>query len=468
MKKAIFTLNPGNLTLADIRQLQSTDWNLQLDAAAIKKIDQAAQFVETIAQDKNPVYGINTGVGLLANQSIAPDKIQQLQQNLILSHATGTGALLNNQIVRLILLTKINSLARAYSGVRLLLINQLIALFNHEIYPHVPSKGSVGASGDLAPLAHLSLALLGEGNVHYQEKIIPAKKALARAGVQPLKLAAKEGLALVNGLQVSSSIGLHALLLTERIFSAAILAGCLTIDASRASYVPFDARIHELRQSHAQQRCAQLYRDLLSGSKINQSHQQCTRVQDPYSLRCQPQVMGACLQQIQFALDIFINEANAVSDNPVIFIQQQQILSGGNFHGEAIAMAADNMALAIAEIGAISERRIALLMDKNFSDDKQDLFMYSPIDTSENNAKQDLILFLLENLMRKSYKRYNGNCYTKIYSDKGFDTHAWEMVSFCKPASPWHAGGSFICLDRRQGSAQAKALRRIHPRFKGS
>lgn len=367
MKKQVFTLFPGSLSLADIRKLQHNNWQLQLDTACLNAIEQSAQQVESVASQSDAVYGINTGFGLLANKSIPRDKLKQLQQNLILSHATGTGALLSNNIVRLILLFKINSLARGYSGVRLQLLEHLIALFNHDVYPNIPSKGSVGASGDLAPLAHMSLALLGEATVSYNDKLIPAKKGLSKAKLKPLTLVAKEGLALINGLQVSTSIGLSALLQTERVFSAALVAGSLAIDASAASAAPLDARIHSLRNSPAQQRCARIYRDLLVDSEINQSHQQCERVQDPYSLRCQPQVMGACLQQMEFALQIFMNEANAVSDNPLIFSQQQDIISGGNFHGEAIAMAADNLALAIAEIGALSERRTALLMDKNFS-----------------------------------------------------------------------------------------------------
>jgi histidine ammonia-lyase len=267
----------------------------------------------------------------------------------------------------LILLLKINNLAQGYSGVRLELINALISLYNHQVYPCIPAKGSVGASGDLVPLAHMSLSLLGEGEVRYQGEIISAKEGLKIAGLNPIELEAKEGLALLNGLQVSTAIALTALFTSEVLFETAVIAGALSVDAACGSDVPFDYRIHQVRGHQAQCDVATMYRELLTGSQIRESHRNCPRVQDPYSLRCQPQIMGAVLHQMQFVSDTLQVEANAISDNPLVFAEQGDILSGGNFHGEIIAMAADNLALAIAEIGANAERRIALLIDKNFS-----------------------------------------------------------------------------------------------------
>ncbi|MCB1719420.1 MAG: aromatic amino acid lyase, partial [Candidatus Competibacteraceae bacterium] len=254
-----------------------------------------------------------------------------------------------------------------YSGVSPELIDTLIALFNQEIYPCIPGQGSVGASGDLAPLAHLSLVLLGEGEVHWRGQRLPAAQALAQAGIEPLTLQAKEGLAVLNGTQVSTALALAGLFEAERNFEAAILAGAMSVEAALGSFVPFDPRIHAIRGQSGQQRVAALFRRILDSSEINRSHEGCEKVQDPYSLRCQPQVMGACLDQIEYAASRILCEANAVSDNPLVFSETGDAISGGNFHAEPIAFAADNLALAIAEIGALSERRIAMLIDSSIS-----------------------------------------------------------------------------------------------------
>jgi histidine ammonia-lyase len=275
--------------------------------------------------------------------------------------------LLSDHVVSIILLLKINNLAQGYSGVRLKLIEALIALYNNQVYPCIPSKGSVGASGDLVPLAHMALPLLGVGEVRHKGKIISAIEGLKVAGLVPVELEAKEGLALLNGLQVSTALALSALFTTETLFRTAIIAGALSVDAACGSDVPFDDRIHQVRGHQAQRDVAAMYRQLLEWSEIRESHRACNRVQDPYSLRCQPQIMGAVLHQMNFVSSTLQVEANAISDNPLVFADQGDILSGGNFHGEIIAMAADNLALAIAEIGANAERRIALLIDKNFS-----------------------------------------------------------------------------------------------------
>lgn len=362
-----FILSPGHLSLQQLKQVLREACPCQLDKASLGGIQASQATIRKILESKQTVYGINTGFGLLANQTISPEKLKTLQRNIVLSHACGTGALLSDDVVRLIMLLKINNLAQGFSGVRQALIDALFALYHAEVYPCIPCRGSVGASGDLAPLAHLAMPLLGEGEVRYQGQVMSAKSGLLKAGLKPLELAPKEGLALLNGLQVSTGICMEAFFQSEWLFEAALLAGSLSVDAARGSHIPFDDRIHAARGHQAQQEVAAMYRALLLGSEICESHARCDRVQDPYSLRCQPQIMGAVFHQMQFVGQTLQAEANAVSDNPLVFAEQGDVISGGNFHGEIIAMAADNLALAIAEIGANSERRIALLVDKNFS-----------------------------------------------------------------------------------------------------
>lgn len=360
-------LTPGALTLKLLKQACLGKLPCDLDASWHSGVEASLATVREVLHDNRTVYGINTGFGSLANQTISTEKLYQLQRNLVLSHACGSGTLLPDDIVALILLLKVNSLARGYSGVRMELINALCALYNAEVYPCIPSKGSVGASGDLAPLAHLALPLLGEGEVRYRGKTLSAKEGLKIARLKPFQLEPKEGLALLNGLQASAALCIHAFFISEWLFETAVLAGSLSVDAAGASDVPFDERIQQVRGHQSQIDVAAMYRELLTGSAIRESHRQCTRVQDPYSLRCQPQIMGAILHQMQFVGQTLQVEVNAVSDNPLVFAEEKDILSGGNFHGEILAMAADNLALAIAEIGANAERRIALLIDKNFS-----------------------------------------------------------------------------------------------------
>lgn len=362
-----FRLKPGSLSLNNIEEIINKGMSLQLDESALAAIKASSNLVETIIEGKKTVYGINTGFGSMAHQRISKDNLCELQKNLVLSHACGTGELLDDKTVSMILLLKINSLSRGYSGVRQNLIEALIALFNAKLYPCIPAKGSVGASGDLAPLAHLALPLLGVGNFRYKGKIISAEKGLSLLKMEPIALAPKEGLALLNGLQASTALALKAYFQTTQLFESALVAGALSVDAASGSDYPFDARIQEVRLHQAQKEVAAMYRSLLQGSEIRESHKNCQRVQDPYSLRCQPQIMGAILHQLKFIGETLSTEANAVSDNPLVFTDTQEILSGGNFHGEIIAMTADNLAISIAEIGAASERRIALLIDKNFS-----------------------------------------------------------------------------------------------------
>ena len=357
----MITIGVAPLTLAELRALNAGA-QITLHPAALPAIEHSASVVADIIASGRTVYGINTGFGALAQTTIPTDKLAELQRRLVLSHCVGVGTLLPEPIVRLIIALKIIGLARGHSGVRPVVIEALLNLLQAGIIPAIPAKGSVGASGDLAPLAHLSATLIGEGHAHMNGTLIPSADALRRAGLHPLVLAPKEGLALLNGTQVSTALALAALFRTETIFTAALVTGALSVDAARGSDTPFDARIHAARGQAGQIEVAARYRALLAGSDIRLSHVDCGRVQDPYSLRCQPQVMGACLDTIRHAARVLQIEANAVSDNPLVF-PDGDVLSGGNFHAEPVALAADTLALAIAEIGAIAERRIALLID---------------------------------------------------------------------------------------------------------
>ena len=362
-----FTLQPGQMTLADLRAVWAERQPLALAADAWDAIAASCATVDAIVAKGDPAYGINTGFGILAKAHIPNDQLATLQRNLILSHAVGTGELLSDTIVRLIVLTKIGSLARGYSGVRPVIVETLIALYNANIMPAIPSQGSVGASGDLAPLAHMTLAMLGVGQVRHNGVLVEASDALRAAGIEPVTLAAKEGLALINGTQVSTALALHGLFMAERLLEAAMVTGSLSVDAARGSDAPFDPRIHAVRGQPGQIAAAKIYRELVAGSAIRASHLVGDeRVQDPYSLRCQPQVMGAVMDLIANAGRTLLIEANAVTDNPLLF-EGGEIISGGNFHAEPVAFAADTLALAIAEIGALAERRIALLIDANLS-----------------------------------------------------------------------------------------------------
>ena len=366
--RSALTIHPGALTLEQLMAIHADTVSLQLLDASRAPIRASQQVVQNAADGDAPVYGVNTGFGKLANQRISKSQLATLQLNLIRSHCVGVGEPLQPAVMRLMLALKAASLARGYSGVREVVIDTLMAVYNAGLVPWVPSKGSVGASGDLAPLAHMTLALMGEGFMLVDGAPVPALGALQAAGIEPLVLGPKEGLALINGTQTSTALALHALLVFEPVLEAALVIGALTIDAARGSDGPFDPRIHALRGQPGQIDVAQYYRALLAGSAIRHSHLHGDdRVQDPYCLRCQPQVVGACLDQLRHAARVLLIEANAVTDNPLVFAEDQAMLSGGNFHAEPVALAADGMALAIAEVGAIAERRIAMLIDSSVS-----------------------------------------------------------------------------------------------------
>lgn len=364
---ATLELRAGTLSLSALRRIYEQPTTLQLSAHDQQQIAQASALVERIVAAGDAAYGINTGFGLLAQTRIPTEQLELLQRNLLLSHAAGVGEPLPDAVVRLILALKINALARGFSGVSMGLVDALLAMLAHEVYPVIPAQGSVGASGDLAPLAHLSIVLLGLGEVRVGGKILPALDGLRIAGLEPIKLRAKEGLALINGTQVSTALALAGLFGAEDLLAAGIVAGAMSVDALKGSDSPFDPRIHTARGQPGQITVAGEYRALIAGSAIRASHLDCTRVQDPYSFRCQPQVMGACLDLIRTCAETLRLEANAVTDNPLLFTDGDDVLSGGNFHAEPVAFAADTLALAIAEIGSLSERRIAVLVDPKMS-----------------------------------------------------------------------------------------------------
>lgn len=365
MKK--FTLSPGFLSLKNIECILDDKSTLQIKHESYKNVQLSRNIVDNIINNNKIVYGINTGFGILAKEKISSSQVEDLQKRLIMSHAAGTGNFLDNKTVKLILLLKINSLAQGYSGISVDLLNYLIVFYNNDIYPLIPEEGSVGASGDLAPLAHMSLAFMGIGNVKYKNRILPVFEVLQKIGVKPYILKAKEGLAILNGTQVSLAIAIRGLIKVMRNFSLATVTGSLSIDATKSSIIPFNKEIACLKRSMGQQIFSTIVRTLLRKSEIMNSHFLCKKVQDPYCIRCQPQVMGAILDKIFDSKLHLEAEINSVSDNPLIIFENQSVISGGNFHAEGVAINSDILGIISAEIGSISERRIAMLMDRNMS-----------------------------------------------------------------------------------------------------
>ncbi|HEX6073549.1 MAG TPA: histidine ammonia-lyase, partial [Sphingomicrobium sp.] len=360
-------LNPEAIDLGLLRRLCQGE-AASLDDASMRRIANAAASVERIVASGETVYGVNTGFGLLANTRIPNERLAELQTNLILSHSAGLGDPLPRHVTRLMIVLKLLGLGRGHSGVRPLVIDALQALLDRDAMPVIPAQGSVGASGDLAPLAHLIAALIGYGRIDVAGETLPAREALTRIGMAPLQLGPKEGLALINGTQASTAIALDALFTGERVFSAAVAAGALSVDALKGSAKPFDARVSALRGQPGQIRVASAIRELLEGSEILASHATgCPKVQDPYSFRCQPQVMGAALDLLDQVARTLTIEAGAVTDNPIVFPDEDTAISGGNFHAEPVAFASDMIAMAMCEVGSISERRTAVLIDPKMS-----------------------------------------------------------------------------------------------------
>ncbi len=366
-RETTLTLDPGRVGLDTWRRIYRGAGAV-VGAGAKPAVDAGARTIEAIVSKGNPVYGVNTGFGKLASVRIDAADLATLQRNLVLSHAVGVGDPLPVPIVRLIMALKLASLAQGASGVRWSTLEHLGTCLAAGLTPVIPHQGSVGASGDLAPLAHLTAALMGVGHFVVQGQTVAAGQALTTAGLSPLVLGPKEGLALLNGTQVSTGLALAGLFEAERVFEAALVTGALSTDAAKGSDGPFDDRIHVLRRHHGQRDVARALRSLMAGSPIRASHLVGdARVQDPYCLRCQPQVMGACLDLLRQTAATLTDEANAVSDNPLVFAETGEVISGGNFHAEPVAFAADTIALALCEIGSIAERRTAMLIDPALS-----------------------------------------------------------------------------------------------------
>ncbi|MBV9076827.1 MAG: histidine ammonia-lyase, partial [Methylobacteriaceae bacterium] len=357
------TIEPGAVPLTAWRAIYAGA-PVRLGVGWEAAVTRAADTVAAIVARGEPVYGINTGFGKLASHRIPDGDLDQLQRNLVLSHAAGTGDPLPWPVVRLQMALKLANLGQGASGVRVGTMALIAAMLDQDLLPVIPGQGSVGASGDLAPLAHMTAAMMGVGEVWRGETRVPAEVALREAGLAPLAPGPKEGLALLNGTQTSTALALAGLFEAEALLRAGLVTGALSVDAARGSDTPFDPRIHALRRHPGQIEAAAALRALLDGSAIRASHLTGDpRIQDPYCLRCQPQVMGACLDLLRNAARTLETEANGVSDNPLVLAADGEVISGGNFHAEPVAFAADTIALAIAEIGSIAERRISLLVD---------------------------------------------------------------------------------------------------------
>ncbi len=364
------TLHPGATSLRVLEAIWRGDEGVRLDPSARAGVEASAQVVAQAARGGAPVYGVNTGFGKLASVRIAPDDTQTLQRNLILSHCCGVGEPLEPATVRLMMALKLLSLGRGASGVRWEICALMQEMLSHGVLPVIPVQGSVGASGDLAPLAHMAAAMIGMGEATFEGETMPGDAAVAKAGLTPVVLGAKEGLALINGTQFSTACALAALFESTRAVRAAVITSALSTDAIMGSTAPLNPAIHALRGHRGQIDVATAMSRLLDGSEIRESHREGdTRVQDPYCIRCQPQVTGAALDLLRFAGRTLEIEANAVTDNPLVIVETGEILSGGNFHAEPVAFAADQIALALAEIGAIAQRRVALMVDPTLSFD---------------------------------------------------------------------------------------------------
>jgi histidine ammonia-lyase len=367
MVGTMHSLTPGKLSKALLQRVADGGARFSLPESIRGHVGASMRAVRELANQYEPVFGITSGFGSLGPTRIRDSHLGQMQKNLLLSNSVGAGQALPAPAVRLMLLLKAASLAHGLSGVREEIIDALLALLAADVLPVVPEKGSAGISGDLVPLAHLSSVLIGVGEAHIDGRRVPATQALAHAGLAPLDLGPKEGLALLSGTQASTAMAIHALQRLERVFEAAVAVGAMTMDAAKSTDTPFDDRIHAARGHPGQREVASRYRAWLFSSALRQAHKHTEQVQSPYCLRCQPQVMGACLDQMRHASDVLLIEANSASDNPMVFAETLEALGGGNLHDEPVAFAADNLALAVAEIGALSERRTALLIDPALS-----------------------------------------------------------------------------------------------------
>ena len=452
-------LRPGQTTLADWRAIYRGA-GVTLDPACHAGVVAGAQAVEAILAKGEPVYGINTGFGRLANIRIQATDLATLQRNIVLSHAAGVGEPMPAPLVRLMLALKLASLGQGASGARLDTVQFLAAMLSRGLLPVVPTQGSVGASGDLAPLAHMAAAMIGVGEVMQAGEHLPAAAALARAGMSPVVLGAKEGLALLNGTQFSTAYALAGLFEAETLLCAGLVAGALSTDAARGSDAPFDPRIHALRGHRGQIDVARALRALLAGSAIRASHLTGDdRVQDPYCLRCQPQVMGAVLDILRHAAATLRIEANGVSDNPLICGDPPEALSGGNFHGEPVAFAADIIALALCEIGAIAERRIAMLIDPSLSRLPAFLTPKPGLNSGFMVPQVTAAALVAENRQRATPASVDSLPTSANQEDHvSMSAHAARRLCRWRTTSPRSSGSN--CWRRRRA---ATSMRRFHP-----
>ncbi len=360
-------IDGNRLTIEDVINVSKNFAEVALCPDSIEKINSSRAFVDKVVEEERAVYGINTGFGEFANKSISIEEAEQLQINLIRSHSVGVGKPFPEDVVRGIILLRANALAKGFSGVRLVVIHTLIEFLNKKIYPYVPSQGSVGASGDLAPLSHLALALIGEGECLVDGKRVEASEILKEKGIKPVELKAKEGLGLTNGTQAMASLGCLAVTEARNLVKNAQIAGAMSLEALLGTAKAFDPKIHELRPHPGQISCASNMRNILEGSKIIASHKDCSKVQDAYTLRCIPQVYGAVIDTIEHVEKVLTIEINSATDNPLIFPEEDEAISGGNFHGEPLAFAMDYLGIALSEIANISERTIDRLVNPHKS-----------------------------------------------------------------------------------------------------
>jgi histidine ammonia-lyase len=360
-------IDGNSLTIEEVSRVCREGLQVMLDDGARVRMERSRAFVKKILEEGRTVYGITTGVGELANHLIPTGDVEKLQHNLIRSHAVGVGPSFPEDVARGIVLLRANALSKGFSGVRIRLVETLLALINHRIHPYIPSQGSVGASGDLSPLAHLALVLTGEGECVVQGKREPSDKALRQAGIEPISLQAKEGLALINGTQVMAALGCLVTTEASLLMKNAQIAGAMSLEALKGTSKAFDEKVHLVRPHPGQLRCASNMRKLVADSEIIASHRNCDKVQDAYTLRCIPQVYGPILETIDYARKVLEVEINSATDNPLIFPEAEEVISGCNFHGEPLAFVMDYLGIALAEIGDISERTIDRLVNPHVS-----------------------------------------------------------------------------------------------------
>lgn len=362
------TIDGENLTLEDVERVAIHGATVRIHPKAVGKIKRCRRYVEKMVDSGRTVYGINTGFGSLCRERIGKKDIEKLQENLILSHAIAVGPVFCEEEVRAMMLLRANVLAKGYSGVRLSVVQTLVDMLNKGLHPMIPEKGSVGASGDLAPLAFMALPLIGDGWVFYKDRLMEGKKAFKQAGISTLKLSSKEGLALINGTCVMSAVGVLSLLKAERLVELADMAGAMSLEAALCTPAAFDRRVQKVRRHAGQRRSAENLVKLTRGSQIREFHKACPKVQDPYSFRCMPQVHGAVRDALTYVRSVLEIEINSATDNPLIFPEEDKVVSAGNFHGEPVALAMDFLSMAVSELASISERRVAALMNPAMSD----------------------------------------------------------------------------------------------------